>query len=172
MNNQKSVKVTYNFLSLNQHIYALCKSLNFHTQEEYNNKFNVDESWPGKRTYNLGKESPFLHIHLLSHLEMNGVEIHKYRQITSHCHIRLAEDDAKEWAHVDENMDSAIIYLSPTNLNSGTKFFDSQKNEITSVQFVQNTCVFFEEPLLHSSFGNHGNTIDNCRMTLNIFCHK
>ena len=71
-----------------------------------------------------------------------------------------------------DETDTILIYLSPTNINSGTKFFDSQNNEITSVQFVQNTCVFFESPLPHSSFGNHGDTIDNARMTFNIFCHK
>lgn len=171
MNNQKSIKVTYNFLKLNQQIYTLCKNFNFYILEEYNRKFNLDESWPGKRTCELSQESPFLYIHLLSLLEMNGVEIHKYKKILSYCHIRQAEDKEKDWIHVDQ-CDTALIYLSPTNLNSGTKFFDSQRNEITSVQFVQNTCVFFEESLLHSSFGNHGDNIDNARMTLNIFCHK
>lgn len=171
MNNQKSIKVTYNFLNYINQIHALCKNFNFYTLEEYNNKFNLNESWPGKRTFNLSQESPFLHIHLLSLLQINGIEIHKYKRIGSYCHIRLAEDDAKDWIHTDES-DTALIYLSPTNLNSGTKFFDSQNNEITSVQFVQNTCVFFESPLSHSSFGNHGDTIDNARMTLNIFCYK
>jgi hypothetical protein len=169
MNNQKSIKVTYNFLNLNQQIYALCKNLNFYTVEEYNRKFNLDETWPGKRTFELSQESPFLYIHLLSLLERNGIEIHKYKRILAHCCIRIAED--KDWIHMDES-DTALIYLSPTNINSGTKFFDSQNNEITSVQFVQNTCVFFESPLPHSSFGNHGDTIDNARMTFNIFFHK
>ena len=171
-NNKKSIKVTHDFLNLNEHIYVLCKNFTFYNQDEYNNRFNVNESWPGQRTFNLSQENPFLHIHLLSILEMNGVEINKYKDIVSHCHIRFAEDNSKDWAHVDPNMDTAIIYLSKTNLNSGTKFFNTQNQEIASIAFVQNTCVFFEEPLLHSSFGNHGDNIDNARMTLNIFCHK
>ena len=168
----KNIKIIYNFFDFPNLMYENCKKLNFYTLEEMNKIIPGKYDWPGKRTLSFEKENPFLHLHILSYLKLNGIDVDKYKRIVTYAHIRLAEDEEKDWIHRD-NCDTALIYLSNTNLDSGTQFLaDDQENEISKANFVQNTCVYFEKGLYHTSFGNHGHTIEDARMTLNIFMFK
>ena len=168
----KNIKIIYNFFDFPNLIYENCKKLNFYTPEEMVKVSGFSGSWAGKRTLPLETESPFLHLHILSYLKLNGIDVDKYKKIFTHAHTRLAEDEEKDWIHKD-NSNTALIYLSNTNLNSGTQFFaDDLENEISKANFVQNTCVYFEKGLYHTSFGNHGYSIEDARMTLNIFMFK
>ncbi len=171
---KNSVRAFYNFLEYPSFFYDECKKFKFYNIDEFKKKHNEQNAqwqWPGMRTSNFSDQSPFLHMHLLLCLKNSGIDIHKYKKISSYAHVRTSNDESKDWPHVDD-CDTALIYLSNTNLDSGTVFLTDQKEEITRVNFLQNTCVFFEQGLLHSSFGNHGDTIDNARMTLNIFLFK
>jgi hypothetical protein len=168
----KNIKIIYNFFDFSNLIYENCKKLNFYTLEEMHKIIPGTYDWPGKRTLPFETENPFLHLHILSYLKLNGIDVDDYKKINTYAHIRLAEDEEKDWIHRD-NCDTALIYLSNTNLDSGTQFFaDDQENKISEANFVQNTCVYFEKGLYHTSFGNHGHTIEDARMTLNIFMFK
>tara|TARA_E500000318_G_C3442175_1_gene165433 strand:+ start:67 stop:579 length:513 start_codon:yes stop_codon:yes gene_type:complete len=168
----KNVRIIYNFFDFPNLIYENCKKFNFYTPEEMFKVYGPVGNWAGKRTHPLETESPFLHLHILSFLKLNGIDIDKYKKIFTHAHTRLAEDEEKDYIHQDP-CDTALIYLSNTNLDSGTKFFaDDLENEISKANFIQNTCVYFEKGLFHTSFGNHGCSIEDARMTLNIFMVK
>lgn len=63
-----------------------------------------------------------------------------------YAHKRLDKDKNKDFIHVDPT-DTALIYLSETNINSGTVFYrnvpDSDKPQlIGDVKFIQSNCVF------------------------------
>jgi|TARA_E500000318_G_scaffold17525_1_gene17783 hypothetical protein len=168
----KNIKIIYNFFNFPNLIYENCKKLNFYTFQEMNKIIPINGDWPGKRTLPFETENYFLHLHILSYLKLNGIDVDKYNEIYTHAHIRLAEDEEKDWIHRDDG-DTALIYLSNTNLDSGTQFFaDDKEHKIAKANFVQNTCVYFEKGLYHTSFGNHGHTIEDARMTLNIFMFK
>lgn len=165
------IKVFYNFLPHIKDIYSLCKKLEFYSNEDFNKKFPHDQqSWPGLRTENLKHSCPFLYIHIHTLLQQSLMfNYNQYSDISMYCHVRFEEDDPKDWVHVDPT-DTAIIYLSPTNLNSGTNFYDGEKeNVIGSTNFVQGSCVFFNQGIAHRSIGNHGTSIDDARLTINAF---
>jgi len=161
----QQVTTLFDFLPYVKDIYALSKTLPFYSKEEFPEK----SSWPGVRTNNLKDSCPFLYIHILTLLQQSiNINFNEYKNISMYCHLRLQEDQEKDWIHTDPS-DTVIVYLSPTNLNSGTDFYDNRENTIASVKFIQGTCVFFKEGIKHCSIGNHGDSIDNGRMTINLF---
>ena len=64
---------------------------------------------------------------------------------------------------------SMLIYLSPTNLNSGTDLYNENKEMVNSFKFVQNRAIIFNSGYYHKAINNHGNDLDDGRLTLNIF---
>lgn len=168
------IQALYNFFNP-QHIesiYNECKKLEFYFSEEYKQKFKENCNWPGQRTENLIRSNPILYSYLSSILKNYNIHFEDYREAFAACHVRYAEDEKKDWVHRD-NTDTVIIYLSQTNLESGTKFYaDDLETEILCSKFIQNSAIFFTQGLAHGSFGNHGNNIDDGRMTINIFLHK
>ena len=172
LTNQK-ITTHYNFFEFQNDIYNLCKELQFFSVEDYNDKFSSNDHWPGLRTQNLRAANPFLYIHVLTLLKQRVVNVTKYSHIDAYCHVRLTADEDKDWIHRDET-DTALIYVSPTNLDSGTRFYihnNEQHHLINETRFLQNSCLFFETGVLHRSFGNHGTGIEDGRMTLNFFMY-
>jgi|TARA_R100000030_G_scaffold27824_1_gene20270 hypothetical protein len=168
------IKTIYNFFNPQyiEPIYNECKKLKFYSLEEYKQKLDKKSNWPGQRTETLIRSNPFLYFYLSSILSNHNIYFENYREIFSACHVRYTEDEKKDFIHKDD-ADTVLIYLSQTNLESGTKFYaDDHKSEILCSRFVQNSAVFFAKGISHGSFGNHGNTIDDGRMTINIFLYK
>jgi len=141
--------------------------------EEYFKKFNKNESWPGFRSGTLDSESPFLFNLLIKELFSKfGHEAFYNNKIIvkSHLHLRLDDDNSKDWIHTDEDyFASFIVYLSDTNLNSGTCLYDNNKNLTTTINFVQNRAILFDSKTNHKSLANYGNNIQDGRLTLNCF---
>ena len=168
----QEVTTLFDFLPYVKSIYPLTKQFKFYTAKEFDKEFNDKSTWPGVRTEDLNYCCPFLYIHILTLLQKSiKVNYTEYENISMYCHLRLYEDEAEDFIHVDP-CDTALIYLSPTNLNSGTDFYDNQENTVASVKFIQGSCVFFKSGIKHRSIGNHGNNIDDGRMTINIFMNK
>tara|TARA_E500000318_G_scaffold91346_1_gene89509 strand:+ start:309 stop:821 length:513 start_codon:yes stop_codon:yes gene_type:complete len=166
------IKVIHNFFNFHENIYTISKKLEFYNCNDYKQKFNDKSNWPGIRTQNLINYNYTLYTHIISFLNLNKINTNKYKEIRAFCHVRFSQDNDLDWVHTDP-CDTALIYLSPTNLESGTSFFaDDRQTEISTVKFIQNTCVFFTEGLQHRSVGNHGQNIDDARMTFNVFMYK
>jgi len=166
------IKIIYNFFNFHQNIYNICKKLEFYNCDDFKKSFGGDNNWPGKRTQNLIDYNYALYTHIMSFLNLNMIPTEDYKKVTAYCHVRFSKDKDIDWVHEDP-CDTAIIYLSPTNLESGTSFFATDKQtEISNVKFIQNTCIFFNQGLQHQSVGNHGQDINDARMTLNVFMYK
>ena len=76
----------------------------------------------------------------------------------------------KKKINQDKNNISSLIYLSNNNLQSGTKLYTFiNHQEINDFKFVQNRLIQYDASYFHSAYGNHGTTIDNCRLTINGF---
>lgn len=163
------VKVRFNTFLEIQEIYLFCKTLNFYNAIDYQKKFpNLNTNWPGHRTEDINSTHPIFFSFLKEKLVESSIPINKYKKIFAYCHLRLQGDNETDFIHADP-CDTVLIYVSSTNYNSGTDFYDSKKNLVTSCKFIQNTMISFTEGMLHSSVNNHGHSIEDGRMTINIF---
>jgi len=152
-------------------IYKECKKLKFYTQAEHPfNKDRITTTWPGKRTVELGECCPLLKYLLIKYYLINNL-ITTATFVNFYIHARFNGDDNEEWIHQDlGNKAASLIYLSPSNFQSGTKLYSFEDNqEINDFKFVQNRLIQYDAFYYHSAYGNHGTTIDNCRLTINGF---
>jgi hypothetical protein len=163
----KATQIDNFFESINV-IYKECRKLKFCTIEEFAS--DKDGTWPGKRTEELYKVNPLLQYFVEKYLFLNNIiTAQNTKKISMYVHARFKSDENKDWIHKDKATLGCLLYLSPTNLNSGTYLF-SQKNEIINdFKFVQNRLIAYDANYNHMGYGHHGDTIDNCRLTLNIF---
>lgn len=162
--------ITYpDFFYYPNKIYEQLKKLKFYDVGSFNTKYDCNDTWPGLRSDDLKEVSSILYWNILQLLQLKGHGLNIYKEITMHSHIRLENDEKNDWIHVDAT-DTALIFISTTNTESGTKFY---KNDllINDVKFIQGNCVYFETGIPHTAYGHHGNDIDNGRMTINIFMH-
>ena len=92
----------------------------------------------------------------------------------TYAHLRLESDSTKDFIHQDKSDFAFLLYLSETNLDSGTKIFttvnDDKDKENKFVKFVKNRFVIYDAKLPHMSWGNHGTNLSNGRLTINGFC--
>ena len=125
-------------------------------------------SWPGKRSEELGYINPLLKYMIIKYLDISQINI-RGKNVSLYIHARHESDMAEDFIHSDQCLYSMLIYLSETNLNSGTKIFDTKDQMINDFKFVKNRLVWFDAKYRHTAYGHHGNNIDNCRLTINGF---
>ncbi len=162
-----------NFFENFNYIENSFKEIKMYNKKEYMSKFQTIEDWPGKRSYVLNLENTFLFNLFVREFDIkfnnpfNGINTN----IKSHIHLRVKKDGSKDWIHRDSAMSNytCLIFLSKTNLDSGTNIYSENKEIITSVKFVQNRAVLFDSNYLHSAFGHYGNDVNDGRLTLNAF---
>lgn len=133
-----------------------------------------DAVYPGYRTADLVTEHVLLDNFIIRQIEQSGSpfvngtwEQHQY------AYMRLGKDEAGEYRHQDPYDWAYVIYMSKTNLNSGTKLYESldetKDDEVANVRFVQNRVVMFNSDIPHRSWGNHGKDFTDGRLTINGF---
>jgi hypothetical protein len=145
------------------------KKISLYEKEEYIKKFNDIQNWPGKRSNFINIENPFLFNLFLN--EFNSKINFNFKKLSVFIHLRTIMDEKKDWIHDDVNAGqyTCLVYLSKTNLNSGTYIYSQDKEIISDIKFVQNRAFFFDARYLHSAYGHHGDDINNGRLTLNAF---
>lgn len=128
-------------------------------------------NWPGKRSLDYLKTDP-----VLSSLFMTCARefIPSSFSHASLCtHYRYGT--SKDWVHTDQNLCTGIVYLSETNSDSGTLFFDNHPDNggkvILDVPFVQNRFVLFYGDPYHCSKSNYGQGETDSRFTMNFFAY-
>jgi len=136
---------------------------------EWNTKF------PGKRTDHLDIAHPLLNSFIISCISHSGVSfLNKRSRISQFAHLRTEGDNVADYIHQDPVDWAYLIYLSDTNLTSGTKMYpsiDSKKDgDDTFIHFVQNRVVMFDSLTPHMAWNNHGKNMDDGRLTINGFC--
>jgi|14_taG_2_1085336.scaffolds.fasta_scaffold03629_8 hypothetical protein len=140
-----------------------------------------DAVYPGYRTDDWSKKYPLLDSYIIRLIERSGspfTQQGRWEQ-NQYAYMRLSKDEEGEYRHTDPYDWAYLIYMSKTNLNSGTKFFETLddkkeleplEGEIASAGFVQNRLVMFDCNIPHRSWGNHGTNFENGRLTINGFC--
>ena len=122
-------------------------------------------TWPGKRTKNLFHDET-LHDYIVN-ITKKKFSVVKHKGINLGFHKRYSEDNSKDWVHTDASEYALIVYLSKTNLDSGTVFYQGEEKQMT-INFVQNRAIYFKGSYPHKSLLNYGKE-DDCRLTLNGF---
>lgn len=168
-----NINVCFDFLPFVEDIYKLCKNnIQLLTLKDHPQYQNTKSTWPGLRSLEISESEPFLFLHIIDVAKQKlNFKPSLYAEIKCYIHLRLEQNDSEDWVHKD-GCDTLLIYLSETNLSSGTSFYSEEKEEIAKVSFLQNTAIFFDGNINHKSLSNYGNSLDNGRMTINIFCYK
>ena len=172
----KSIVIDNFFEDINE-IYNYVKTLETFNSKNYPNDPNVNTAkidWPGYRSNQLAGEDLWLTNKFgnafrkhLTGLITGQFQLHMF------SHLRLDEHNEADFIHNDSpHIYSMLVYLSPTNLNSGTNLYNENDEMITSFKFVQNRAVLFSSSYKHRAINNHGTDVNNGRLTLNIFMDK
>jgi hypothetical protein len=127
--------------------------------------------YPGMRTEALKKIMPFEDSYIIQHIDEERLPFtsqpYTYWQ---YAHLRVEDDNKNDFIHTDGWMNFAwLLYLSKTNLESGTKFYTNDNDEHTFVRFVENRFVIFDCNIKHRAFNNHGKDLKDGRLTVNGF---
>ena len=153
------------------------KKIPLYATNDWNKKFNVsgasyDETWPGKRSESFGDSNPFLNNLIYKELRsktsllFDGIHLDMY----SYVHLRLDTDNDADFIHCDPCDYTLIVFLSETNLKSGTALYPPRSNTPdVMANFVQNRAFLFKGYIRHKAIHNHGDSIENGRLTLNCF---
>ena len=170
------IKIIDDFLDFPQEYYKLCKNLQFYKPDDFEKLTKERNNYPGLRTDFLDKKYPFLYYSILSYIKNKfKLNINKYDRIRAHAQLRLKENASEDWIHRDWG-DTVLIYLSPTNLHSGTAFYkqvgEDNYQETGMIKYLQNRAVFFTDGTLHMAINSHGKDIDDGRLTLTYFLTK
>lgn len=140
-------------------------------------EFEPGVSWPGFRSKELSKESPFLFELVMCHLRaLNLPFLSRSLRVSLYLHLRTPKE--KDWIHVDNVQNNksggadyaGLIYLNNTNYKSGTKIFSDTCDEpINDFKYVQNRLIMYSGSYRHMGYGYFGNNFNNGRTTLNLF---
>ena len=150
------------------------KKISLYTLEEFYQKpenAQLSQNWPGKRSLLLNNEEPFLQSLIIKEFKQKfNYFLHpRTYNSYSYLHLRLSNDDVLDFIHKDPVDYTLMVYLSKTNLNSGTILYDKNENPTQTINFVQNRAVIFPGHIKHKSMLNYGNNLDDGRLTLNCF---
>lgn len=164
------------------------KEVPLYSNEEYNERLKKNfpdnfekENWPGQRSDDLAANGMFT-TYLMSTMKQHKIWMPERFSFKAHVHLRLNDPNDKDWIHHDAGQPAnepkcfktLLVYLSPTNLSSGTNFYlqEDPNTLFTTIGFVQNSAVHFTPGILHSSKSNYGDSKENGRLTLNVFFYE
>ena len=138
-------------------------------------------NYPGTRTDDLHRVHPLLATFIIQKVSaINAGQFHSQRWDCKMCvHLRTEDDDELDYIHRDTGFDWAfLIYLSESNLKSGTKFYKAENSDKEDdnvfVKFEQNRigdCSSAEETEMSRSCWtssrsscDSGRLSDNCKL--------
>jgi len=165
-----------NFKTIEKHF----KKIPLYSGTEWGTKFQKGNNvyWPGSRSQSLYETNPFLWNLIAKEIKEKYSHVIGWppKIIDAYTHLRLSGDDEKDSPHQDlDSRFTLMVYLSDTNLESGTCFYHNIDDEyvvaepMNTVNFIKNTSVLFSGDLYHKSKYNYGTDIENGRLTLNCF---
>ena len=163
----QDLQVVDNFFDDLDFILQQANKQNYFTSEQLSYNIGSFQNWPGLRTANLIL-NPTLYDYLNNIIYKKFTIDIKPKEFPLSFHKRGFQDQSKDWIHKDPSEYAFIAYLSETNLNSGTAFFDEKNNKSLTVNFVQNRALLFKGSMKHRSLLNYGEGKD-IRLTLNGF---
>jgi hypothetical protein len=145
-----------------------------YTRDEHPERHEWPDSirWPGSRSVNLFNENIFAAGVFTEALSQRLPFISDLAlSCKLHTHLRTDDSNAGEFPHVDGTFLTVIVYLSPSNPESGTLFFNEAGDVVGDIGMVQNRAAIFSGNIKHMSKNNFGEGMDNGRLTLNAFIY-
>lgn len=165
---KKMIRIADNFFDYHSWDYYHCmKNLPFYKLDEWQRKTGLtNQTWPGMRTESIQKIAPFLFLNVIELMRRKLEMDISYRKNVMFCHARF-ENDKPDWIHTDSGY-TLLVFMSDTNLESGTGFFDKNDNMVDRISFVHNRAILFNgQQYRHMSLKNFGDSLDNARLTIN-----
>jgi hypothetical protein len=163
------LQVVDNFFDNLNRIESNLKKIKLYSQEEFNKKFNDTQTWPGFRSQAIHLENPILFELFLKEFTQK-FNLRGYFEINLYLHLRLQEDQQKDWIHKDNPHDASLIIYLNENLDSGTNFYqDTNDKEDMVIGMLKNRCILFNSMVNHKSRLNFGNNLEDGRLTMNGF---
>jgi hypothetical protein len=154
-----------NLFSNIQMVRAASLRVPLYTCAEYNQQFAREEDWPGQRSDLLSESAPELND--VIHRAVNSIPF--FQQLKFHTFVHFRGADAEDWIHQDHEPLAGIIYINPTNVESGTRIYNQQQQIITDCKYVQNRLVMYSGGHLHQGYGHFGSDPIKGRTTINLF---
>lgn len=172
-NNTMQHLVIDNFFEQFKFIEFEFKRIQRFDKDMFNLIFKENQNWPGSRSEFLLNKQPFLFNLFLKEFKKFNFDLSFY-DVSLYTHLRLAKDNVKDWIHSDDDSGeyTCLVYLSETNLDSGTYFYSKDKKIVSDIKFVQNRAILFDSRYLHSAYGHYGSDVNDGRLTLNCFLKK
>ncbi len=164
------LQVVDNFFDNFQNIEQEIKKISLYPRDEFNKKFGDAQKWPGFRSEAIHKSSPLLFNLFLKEFKQKFLCQQEFN-IDFYLHLRLGEDQEKDWIHKDPSHMGLIIYLKD-HKESGTDFYYEDSDDIhMSIRSVKNRCILFDAATRHKSILNYGKNLEEGRLTLNGFIY-
>jgi hypothetical protein len=160
-----------NFFDNFENIKDSFKNIKMYDNEEYNKHFENNGKWPGFRSQDLYDSNKFLWNLIVKEFEQKFNNPLRGQKYWFKCYTHLRLENMDDWIHTDPNYATLMVYLSNTNLKSGTCLYNENKELTTTVNFVQNRAFLCNGKTNHMSLNNHGTDINNGRLTLNCFIY-
>jgi hypothetical protein len=160
-----------NFFDNYEFIKESFKNIKMYDNEEYNKQFEENGKWPGVRSQDIYDSNKFLWNLIVKEFEEKFNNPIKGRKYRFKCYTHLRFENSEDWIHKDPCYATLMIYLSDTNLKSGTCLYNENKQLTNTINFVQNRAVLFNSQTNHMSLNNYGTDITNGRLTLNCFVY-
>ena len=167
------VRQVENFFPRLDTILPQIKKIKLYTQDEFNKINNTNTTWPGLRSLILESTNPILHEFICNLLFKNHKILGKGKYVVKiYLHLRTEEDQQLDWIHKDSETFAALIYISKTNLNSGTYLYDDNRDVVNDIKVVRNRFVLYSGQYFHKAYGHFGSNVDDGRLTINLFIEK
>ena len=163
------IQIVENFFDDLTLIEQSLRKIKLYSADDFNKEFNTEQTWPGFRSNFLIKENIFIQALFIKEFR-SKFNYQGDLNLDLHIHLRLADDQQKDFIHTDfPKKYSSIVYLN-NNIDSGTNFYASNLDiPLVTVKSVKNRCVFFDSSIRHGSILNYGNDINDGRLTVNGF---
>jgi hypothetical protein len=163
------IQIIENFFDDFNLLEADFKKIKLYNVHEFNKNFKTNQNWPGYRSNFLQEENIFLQQLFVKEFK-SKVNFKNNFRLNLHIHLRLKDDQNKDFIHRDSSKNySCIVYLN-NNIDSGTNFYDSNLDvPLVTVKSIKNRLVFFNSNIRHGSILNYGNDINDGRLTINGF---
>ena len=152
------------------------KKLQFYNIANHPKK-DTGTDYPGIRTEDFHRDHSLLDSFIIQSVGHRNTIFSAHRPwgCQMYAHLRTKDAEKSDFIHKDLRCDWAfLIYLSETNLESGTKFYksveSSKEDDNMFVKFEQNRIIMFDSSVPHMSYNNHGKDLNDGRLTINGFC--
>jgi len=165
---------TEEFLNGLDYILPEIQKIPLYSNKQFNEKFFIDkkmyQNWPGCRSEELSRSNKFFALHFTYLLNNLAILKNVSYDMEMYIHLRTKEDEYKDWIHTDDNNNLAgLLYLNPTNLESGTQFYTPNKEMVNDIKYVQNRLILYSGLYNHKGYGYYGSNPSDGRLTLNMF---